>query len=200
MSQKNQQASNLPKLAAPAQRALAAAGYSRLEQLTRVSEADLKKLHGIGPNALDQLRRALAAKGLAFAEGDTMTTTAQQVSHKAAAIDFLKLASSGQVKEAYRMYIGANFCHHNPYFQGDAATLMAAMEENAAANPNKAIDIHHALEEGDLVAIHACVKLKPGDLGIATIHLFRFEGDRMVELWDVGQPVPEKSPNENGMF
>ncbi len=121
-------------------------------------------------------------------------------SHKDIAIDFLKQASSGNVKEAYRLYIGANFRHHNPYFQGDADTLMEAMEENAIANPHKAIDIQHAIEEGDLVAIHAHVKLKPGDLGMATIHLFRFEGDRVVELWDVGQAVPEKSSNENGMF
>jgi hypothetical protein len=59
--------SDLPKLAAPAQRALAGAGYTRLEQLTRLSEDEIKKLHGIGPNALDQLRRALAARGLSFA-------------------------------------------------------------------------------------------------------------------------------------
>jgi DNA-directed RNA polymerase alpha subunit len=59
---------DLPRLSAPARRALAAAGCSRLEQLTRVSEADLKKLHGIGRNALNQLSRALAAKGLSFAD------------------------------------------------------------------------------------------------------------------------------------
>ncbi len=70
MTQPNQPASDLPKLAAPARRALAAAGYSRLEQLTRVREADLKKLHGMGPNAIEQLRHALAAKGLSFARGD----------------------------------------------------------------------------------------------------------------------------------
>ncbi len=122
------------------------------------------------------------------------------LTRKDAAIDFLKQASSGQVKDAYRKYIGANFRHHNPYFQGDAATLMAAMEENATANPDKTIEIYHAVEEGDLVAIHACVKLKPGDLGIATIHLFRFEDDHIVELWDVGQAVPEASPNTFGMF
>ena len=188
--------SDLPKLAAPAQRALAAAGYSRLEQLTHVREADLKKLHGIGPNALAQLHRALATKGLSFA-----TEVSKNIlSRKDAAIDFLKQASSGNVKEAYRLYVSENFRHHNPYFQGDAATLMAAMEENAISNPNKTIEIRHALEEGDLVAVHACVKLKLGNLGIATIHLFRFEGNRIVELWDVGQPVPEDSPNKNGMF
>lgn len=58
---------DFPKLSQPAQRALAGAGYSRLEQLTHVTEADLKKLHGIGPNALQQLRAALEAQGLAFA-------------------------------------------------------------------------------------------------------------------------------------
>ena len=59
--------SDFPKgLARPAQRALAGAGYSRLAQLSKVSEAELIHLHGIGPKALDQLRRALAANGLSF--------------------------------------------------------------------------------------------------------------------------------------
>jgi DNA-directed RNA polymerase alpha subunit len=54
-------------LAAPARRALAAAGYTRLEQLTQVTAADLLTLHGMGPTALEQLRRALAERQLAFA-------------------------------------------------------------------------------------------------------------------------------------
>ncbi len=67
MAQPNLPDSDLPKLATPARHALAEAGYLRLEQLSHIRESDLKKLHGIGPNALDQLRRALAAKGLSFA-------------------------------------------------------------------------------------------------------------------------------------
>jgi len=58
----------LPKLAAPAQRALAAANIQRLDQLTHFTEAEIKQLHGIGPNALETLRRALAEHGLAFAD------------------------------------------------------------------------------------------------------------------------------------
>lgn len=54
-------------LAKPARRALTTAGYVRLDQLSTVSEAEILKLHGMGPKALDQIRRALAAKGLAFA-------------------------------------------------------------------------------------------------------------------------------------
>lgn len=69
MTKEDQQISNLPVgLAAPAQQALAAAGIVRLEQLTRLSEAELLHWHGIGPKALDLLRRALAAKGLSFAD------------------------------------------------------------------------------------------------------------------------------------
>ena len=61
--------SDLPAgLAAPARRALAGAGYHRLAQLSKVSEAEIKQLHGIGPNALKQLRAALKAKGLSFAD------------------------------------------------------------------------------------------------------------------------------------
>jgi hypothetical protein len=67
MKPKNQPVSDLPKLAAPARRALDAAGIQRLDQLTAFSETEIKQLHGIGPNAIDQLRRALAAEGLSFA-------------------------------------------------------------------------------------------------------------------------------------
>lgn len=59
---------NLPKISAPAQRALANAGIKNLYQLAKFSEAEIKHLHGIGPNALVTLRAALKAKGLAFAK------------------------------------------------------------------------------------------------------------------------------------
>src|SRR5438105_4994078 len=65
----SQQESDLPiGLSAPARRALVGAGYLRLEQLTKLSEAEVKQLHGIGPNALKHLRSALEAKGLSFAD------------------------------------------------------------------------------------------------------------------------------------
>lgn len=62
------QSSDFPKTSAPAQRALNAAGYYRLEQLTQISEAELLRLHGMGPKAIGILRQALQEKGLAFAE------------------------------------------------------------------------------------------------------------------------------------
>ncbi len=50
----------------PALRALTAAGYTRLDQLARVKESELAKLHGVGPKALSVLRAALQASGRSF--------------------------------------------------------------------------------------------------------------------------------------
>lgn len=65
--QPNGPANDLPsRLAKPVQRALAAAGIQSLAQLSSHNEAEIGRLHGIGPNALDQLRRAMVEKGLSF--------------------------------------------------------------------------------------------------------------------------------------
>ena len=66
MKQDNQNKNDFPKIGAPATRALKTAGYSRLEQLTKVSEAELGQLHGMGPKALGILRETLKEKGLSF--------------------------------------------------------------------------------------------------------------------------------------
>jgi predicted SnoaL-like aldol condensation-catalyzing enzyme len=119
---------------------------------------------------------------------------------KDAAVSFLRLTASGRVREAYTNHVGAAFRHHNPFFAGDAQALMTGMEENARQNPNKQLDILRALEDGDFVAVHSRVRQNPGDRGAALAHIFRFEGDRIAELWDIGQPVPAESANANGMF
>lgn len=120
--------------------------------------------------------------------------------NKQAALAFLELAATGKVREAYTRWVGVGFRHHNPFFEGSAESLMAGMEENAHQNPNKVLEVKRAMAEGELVVVHSHVRQKPGDLGAAVVHLFRFEQGRIVELWDLGQPVPEKSPNQYGMF
>lgn len=121
-------------------------------------------------------------------------------SNKNAAIAFLELASSGKVSDAYSKFVGAEFKHHNPFFEGSVESLRAGMEENARQNPDKVLEVKRAIAEGDFVAVHSHVKQNPGDRGGSVVHIFRFENGRIVELWDIGQPVPEKSPNSHGMF
>jgi hypothetical protein len=57
-----------PGIAQPALRALVSAGYTTLDQLSKVEESDLARLHGMGPKALRLLNEALEQRGKPFAE------------------------------------------------------------------------------------------------------------------------------------
>jgi predicted flap endonuclease-1-like 5' DNA nuclease len=68
----DKQGSDLPNnLSGPAQGAFAAAGITSLEQIAALSEAEILKLHGVGPKTIPTLRSALEARGLAFATRDS---------------------------------------------------------------------------------------------------------------------------------
>jgi len=59
--------SGLPSnIGAPATRALTAAGYTELRQLSQIPAGELKKLHGVGPKALKLLQEALERQGLSL--------------------------------------------------------------------------------------------------------------------------------------
>jgi hypothetical protein len=58
--------SDLPKLAAPVQRALAGAGLTQLKQLPKLTEAELLQLPGMGKNVVATLRAALAERSWAI--------------------------------------------------------------------------------------------------------------------------------------
>ena len=119
---------------------------------------------------------------------------------KDSATAFLRLVTANRIREAYERFVAPNFRHHNPWFRGDAAALMAGMEENGEQAPNKIFEIKQAIQEGDRVAVHSHLRMKAGDTGMAVVHIFRFEGDRIAEFWDLGMQIPEDSVNENGMF
>jgi len=121
-------------------------------------------------------------------------------SNKGVATSFLNLASSGRVDEAYSKFVGNGFRHHNAFFEGSMESLRAGMKENAIQNPAKVFEVKRVIAEGDFVVTHSHVQQKAGDLGAAVVHIFRFENGKIVELWDLGQPIPENSPNQYGMF
>src|SRR5438552_7615486 len=110
----------------------------------------------------------------------------KQSDRKQAGISFLKLAASGKLDEAYANYISPTFRHHNPYFAGDAESLKTGMAQAHEQFPHTTLEVQHVLEEGDLVAVHSRVRHSSETLEIAVVHIFRFEGDRIAELWDVG--------------
>ena len=121
-------------------------------------------------------------------------------SHKEIAVQFLELAVAGRIDEAYERFVDMTGKHHNPYFPAGFPALKQAMIENHAQFPDKRIAVKHIIAEGDMVATHSRVTLNPGDKNIAVVHLFRFQGGRIVEFWDIGQPIEPDSPNRDGLF
>jgi predicted SnoaL-like aldol condensation-catalyzing enzyme len=118
---------------------------------------------------------------------------------KQTAVQFLQLVVAGHIDEAYQKYVDMQGKHHNPFFPAGFPALKKAMIENHAQFQSKQLAVKNVLGDGDLVAVHSHIVLRPGESGIAAVHLFRFQGDRIVEMWDCGQPVPADSPNEDGM-
>lgn len=78
--------------------------------------------------------------------------------------------------------------------------LLDAIETAAKAAPDREAEVKRVVAEGDYVVVHSHVRHRRGDLGAAVVHIFRFEGDRIAELWDVGQPVLADNLNLDGMF
>ena len=122
------------------------------------------------------------------------------MTRKEIAKSFLENAAEGNAESAFDRHAAPNFVHHNPHFPSDARSLAAAMADNARKNPGKKLTVHHAIEEGDFVAVHSHVRHNAQERGVAVVHIFRFEGDKIAELWDLAMEIPADSPNKAGMF
>lgn len=123
------------------------------------------------------------------------------MSLKEMAVSFLKMAGTGQVQDAYDKFISPDFIHHNLHFRGDRQSLLKAMQEAHQVRPNKSVDVKHVYQDGDTVITHSLVEPTSGaEASIAVVHILRFQNDKVVELWDLGQEIPSKSHNKNGPF
>lgn len=116
------------------------------------------------------------------------------------ASEFLRMCARGEVREAYARFVADDFVHHNAWFAGDRESLLLAMEQSAAAEPNKSFEVKQVIDGVDRVAVLSHLKRAGVDLEYAVVHIARIDGGRIVELWDVGQEIPKNSPNANGMF
>lgn len=105
-----------------------------------------------------------------------------------------------KVREAFETWVDPGYIQHNPMAQTGRDAAIQFLEPFFATHPDIHYTIARIIADGNLVAVHSHGVFSPGDRGIAIVDILRVEGCKVMEHWDVVQPVPEKSANTNGMF
>jgi predicted SnoaL-like aldol condensation-catalyzing enzyme len=127
-------------------------------------------------------------------------------SHVAMAKAFLQeVVSNETIDHAYDTYLSPNFRHHNIYFPSDANSLKEGMRGSNEMFPRSIVETKMVMEQGEMVSVHSSVTHYEGMTdkiagSYACIHTFRFEDEKIVELWDVFMKLPETIVNELGPF
>jgi len=119
-------------------------------------------------------------------------------SYQTNTIDFLQKVAFGHIDVAFHTYVAQDFIHHNQYFEGSRDALIQAMKEDHQANPNTDFEVKKIYADGDTVITHSLVTKKT--MQIVVVHISKFQNNKIIEMWDLGQEVEKDSPNELGLF
>ena len=135
-----------------------------------------------------------------FAAPTTAGNTAQEEANNKVVLDFYDKALNQMDFEAAAKHFGPRYIQHNPNAADGIEGFKAFIAFRREKFPNAKSEIKRALADGDMVILHVHGVREPGERGVAIIDRFRLENGKIVEHWDVVQPIPEKVANSNGMF
>ncbi|MCP5395409.1 MAG: nuclear transport factor 2 family protein [Sphingomonadaceae bacterium] len=102
--------------------------------------------------------------------------------------------------EAFARWVHPDYIQHNPMAPDGAAAAVGFLQPFFDANPQMRYVVHRVIAEDGLVVVHNQLQMNADDRGSAVVDIFRVEKCKIVEHWDIIQPVPEKSANANTMF
>ena len=105
-----------------------------------------------------------------------------------------------KVREAFETWVDPGYVQHNPMAATGRDAAINFLEPFFAQHPDIQYSIARIIADGNLVAVHSHGKFSADDRGVAVVDILRVEGCKVMEHWDVVQPVPEKTANSNGMF
>ncbi|MBB5985233.1 nuclear transport factor 2 family protein [Sphingobium lignivorans] len=104
------------------------------------------------------------------------------------------------VRTAFMTWVAEDYIQHNPVAKDGRDNGIAALEPFFRSMPELRYTVARVIAEGDLVVVHNKLQMNAQDRGSAVVDIFRVENCKIVEHWDVIQPIPEKSANPHPMF
>ncbi|WP_298164753.1 nuclear transport factor 2 family protein [Novosphingobium sp.] len=109
-----------------------------------------------------------------------------------------------KVRSSFEKWVDPGYIQHNPYAQTGREAAIAFLTKFVEGNPGQRTKIHRVIADGNLVAAHSHGWQEDGTpeqkRGFAVVDMFRVQGCKVMEHWDVISPVPETSANTNTMF
>ena len=143
----------------------------------------------------------LVLLGLACLPGSGLANDPAQLErNKQTVIDFYDKALNQKDFEAASKHFGSRYIQHNPNAPDGIEGFKGFLQFLKDKFPQSRSEIKRSFAEGDYVIVHVHAVREPGTRGNAIVDLFRLENGKIVEHWDVVQPIPEKAANANGMF
>jgi predicted SnoaL-like aldol condensation-catalyzing enzyme len=103
------------------------------------------------------------------------------------------------VRRAFETYVVPNYIQHNPGIADGRDAAVAALAPMFSA-PGAKFEVKRILVDGDHAVIHLFGQGDPDTPGAAVADIYRLEDGKIVEHWDVLQPMPAKSANPHPMF
>jgi predicted SnoaL-like aldol condensation-catalyzing enzyme len=120
--------------------------------------------------------------------------------NKKTVIAFYEKAINQKDFDAASKHLGSRYIQHNPVAPDGPEGLKGFIGFLKSKFPDSKSEIKRVFAEGDYVILHVHAVREPGTRGRAIVDIFRLENGKIVEHWDVVQPVPEKAANDNTMF
>lgn len=103
------------------------------------------------------------------------------------------------IRKAFEEFVVEDYIQHNPNIP-DGRDAAIEFLEPKFSNPSAIFDVKRILVDGDLAMVHLHGRMSVNVLGGAVADIFRLENGKIVEHWDVLQPIPENSINPHPMF
>ncbi|MGE8134739.1 nuclear transport factor 2 family protein [Novosphingobium subterraneum] len=103
------------------------------------------------------------------------------------------------VRQAFETYVAPDYIQHNPGVP-DGREAAIALLQPMFSDRNRSFEVRKILVDGDFAAIHIFARPDPAARGAAVADFYRLKDGKIVEHWDVIQPIPEKSANAHPMF
>jgi len=131
---------------------------------------------------------------------DSPAYTVQEVVNKRAVLAFYDAALNQKNVDAAMAYVGDTYTQHNPNASDGTDGFRAFVASLRQTSSQSHSQILRTFVDGDFVILHVHKVVDPGTLGNAIIDIFRLEGGKIVEHWDVTQAVPARTASGNPMF